>query len=77
MPSRGNGLAKLKEFVLESKGNLICRTNEFKIHFNQDHPNGIIHTEDFGVVGTHFEINIGCGHDIDTKKNLQRRTKRL
>ncbi|MFA6138158.1 MAG: hypothetical protein WC667_08740 [Sulfurimonas sp.] len=68
MPSRGNGLAKLKEFVLESHGDLICRTNEFRIHFNLEYPNGIIHKENFDVIGTHFEINIGCGHDIDTRK---------
>jgi len=68
MPSRGNGLAKLKEFVLESHGDLICRTNEFRIHFNLANPNGIIHKENYTVIGTHFEINIGCGHDIDTKK---------
>lgn len=66
MPTRGNGLAKLKEFVLISKGSIRCRTNEFTIVFNLDHPNGIIETVK-PIKGTHFEIIIGCDEDIDTR----------
>ncbi len=68
MPSRGNGLAKLKEFVLESNGEVICRTNEYKITFNDKYENGIIEKEKDDLNGTHFQIIIGCQHDIDTKK---------
>lgn len=68
MPSRGNGLAKLKEFVLESNGEIVCRTNEYKITFNSEHEDGIIKKEKDDFDGTHFQIIIGCQHDIDTKK---------
>lgn len=66
MPTRGNGLAKLKEFVLISKGSIRCRTNEFTIVFNSDYPDGFIE-EVSPVKGTHFEIIIGCDKDIDTR----------
>ena len=66
MPSRGNGLAKLKEFVLGSKGTIICRSNEFKITFNEIFPNGRIEKQN-DIIGTHFKIIIGCQEDIDTK----------
>jgi anti-sigma regulatory factor (Ser/Thr protein kinase) len=68
MPSRGNVLAKLKEFVLESNGEIICRTNEYKITFNDKYENGIIEKEKDDLNGTHFQIIIVCQHDIDTKK---------
>jgi len=64
-PSRGNGLAKLKHFVLLSGGSIRCRTNEFEITFSSLYPNG--HIEEVEpIVGTHFEIMIGCYSDIDT-----------
>ncbi|MGA1938998.1 hypothetical protein [Arcobacter sp. YIC-310] len=66
MPTRGNGLAKLKEFVLASNGSIRCRTNEFIIFFNNDFPEGRIQSVQ-PVQGTHFEIKIGCKCDIDTK----------
>lgn len=66
MPTRGNGLAKLKEFVLSSHGTIKCSTNEFIITFNHIHPNGFIRKRDI-IIGTHFEIIIGCTQDIDTK----------
>ncbi|WP_294966800.1 hypothetical protein [Sulfurimonas sp.] len=66
MPSRGNGLAKLKEFVLSSEGSIVCRTNEFKITFNKSYPHGRIKLEN-EIIGTHFEIIICCKKDIDTK----------
>lgn len=68
MPLRGNGLAKLKEFVLESGGEIICRSNEFRIHINNQHKDGIIRDENKNLNGTHFKIVIGCLEDIDTKK---------
>jgi len=66
MPSRGNGLAKLKEFVLISKGYIKCRTNEFLIIFNEQYPNGDIQKLNY-IQGTHFDIKIGCYNNIDTK----------
>jgi hypothetical protein len=64
-PSRGNGLAKLKHFVLLSGGSIRCRTNEFEITFSPLYPNG--HIEEVEpIIGTHFEIMIGCYNDIDT-----------
>jgi len=64
-PSRGNGLAKLKHFVLLSGGSIRCRTNEFEITFSSLYPNG--HIEEVEpIIGTHFEIMIGCYNDIDT-----------
>jgi len=64
-PSRGNGLAKLKHFVLLSGGSIRCRTNEFEITFSPLYPNG--HIEEVEpIIGTHFEIMIGCYSDIDT-----------
>ena len=64
-PSRGNGLAKLKHFVLLSGGFIRCRTNEFEITFSPLYPNG--HIEEVEpIIGTHFEIMIGCYNDIDT-----------
>lgn len=66
MPTRGNGLAKLKEFVLASNGSIRCRTNEFIIFFNNDFPEGKVQSVN-SVPGTHFEIKIGCKFDIDTR----------
>lgn len=66
MPTRGNGLAKLKEFVLSSEGSIRCRTNEFTIVFNKNYPEGTVE-EVQPVIGTHFEIIIGCSNDIDIK----------
>ena len=66
MPTRGNGLAKLKSFVLASNGIIRCRTNEFTITFSNEYPLGIIN-EATPVIGTHFEIKIGCEINIDTK----------
>jgi hypothetical protein len=66
MPSRGNGLAKLKEFVLISKGYIKCRTNEFLIIFDESNPEGYIQKLDY-IQGTHFDIKIGCYNNIDTK----------
>ncbi len=63
-PSRGNGLAKLKHFVLLSGGSVRCRTNEFEIIFSPLYPNGNI-KEVEPIIGTHFEIMIGCYSDID------------
>lgn len=68
MPKRGNGLAKLVEVVLESQGSVACLTNEFEIRFDKDHKNGIIQRLDRSIVGTHFEINIGCMQNIDSQK---------
>jgi len=68
MPTRGNGLAKLKEFVLQTDGQIICRTNEFTIFFNTQHRDGIITQETFDLEGTHFHIEIGCINQVDTKK---------
>ena len=64
-PSRGNGLAKLKHFVLLSGGSIRCRTNEFEITFSPLYPNGQIEEVE-PIIGTHFEIMIGCYNDIDT-----------
>ena len=64
-PSRGNGLAKLKHFVLLSGGSIRCRTNEFEITFSPLYPNGNIEELE-PIIGTHFEIMIGCYSDIDT-----------
>ncbi len=64
-PSRGNGLAKLKHFVLLSGGSIRCRTNEFEIIFSPLYPNGQIEKIE-PIIGTHFEIMIGCYNDIDT-----------
>lgn len=64
-PSRGNGLAKLKHFVLLSGGSIRCRTNEFEIIFSPLFPNGNIEEVE-PIEGTHFEIMIGCYNDIDT-----------
>jgi len=64
-PSRGNGLAKLKHFVLLSNGSIRCRTNEFEITFSPLYPNGNIEKVE-PITGTHFEIMIGCYNDIDT-----------
>jgi hypothetical protein len=64
-PSRGNGLAKLKHFVLLSSGSIRCRTNEFEITFSPLYPNGNIEKIE-PMIGTHFEIMIGCYNDIDT-----------
>ena len=64
-PSRGNGLAKLKHFVLLSGGSIRCRTNEFEITFSPLYPNGDIEEVE-PMRGTHFEIMIGCYNDIDT-----------
>jgi len=66
MPTRGNGLAKLKEFVLISKGYIKCRTNEFLITFDENYPDGNIQILD-DIQGTHFDIKIGCYDNIDTK----------
>ncbi len=66
MPTRGNGLAKLKAFVLASNGIIRCRTNEFTITFSNAYPLGIIN-EVSPIIGTHFEIRIGCEINIDTK----------
>jgi len=66
MPTRGNGLAKLKEFVLISDGYIKCRTNEFLIIFNNDYPDGYIQKLE-PIQGTHFDIKIGCYNNIDTK----------
>lgn len=66
MPTRGNGLAKLKHFVLSTHGSIRCRTNEFAIIFNKDFPDGFIKKVD-PVIGTHFEIIICCGNNIDIK----------
>jgi len=63
--SRGNGLAKIKEFVLKSKGSIICETNEFKITFSPLYPNGYLEKIYEPVDGTHFEIKIGCEYEID------------
>ncbi len=63
-PSRGNGLAKLKHFVLLSGGSIRCRTNEFEIIFSPLYPNGNIEEVE-PIIGTHFEIMIGCYSDID------------
>ncbi|UPT76682.1 hypothetical protein MN086_06395 [Sulfurovum sp. XGS-02] len=66
MPSRGNGLAKLKDFVLSSNGAITCRTNEYEISFNSINPDGIISIKS-PIIGTHFKIIIGCSSDIDTR----------
>lgn len=63
--SRGNGLAKLKEFVLQSNGSILCQTNEFEIIFNPLHPNGYIRKAIEDIKGTHFEIKIGCSHELN------------
>jgi len=68
MPNRGNGLAKLKEVVLESNGEVICRTSEYRIHINNKNKDGIIYKEDNRIKGTHFKIIIGCSKTLDTKK---------
>jgi len=63
--SRGNGLAKLKEFVLKSNGSIFCETNEFEITFSSLHPNGYITDIMEEIKGTHFEIKIGCSDEIN------------
>lgn len=68
MPKRGNGLAKLVEVVLQSRGRLICITNEFQIRFDSGNKDGIISRLDTEVLGTHFEIVIGCLENIDSQK---------
>jgi len=63
--SRGNGLAKLKEFVLQSDGSILCETNEFEIIFNPLHPKGYVRKAIEEITGTQFTITIGCSNEIN------------
>ena len=64
-PNRGNGLAKLKEFVLESKGSIICQTNGLEITFSPLYSNGYITESLDKDRGTQFEVKIGCSSEIN------------
>lgn len=64
-PSRGNGLAKLKEFVLKSNGSIFCETNEFQITFSSMYHNGYAEEVLEKIKGTHFEIKVGCLNEIN------------
>lgn len=63
--SRGNGLAKLKEFVLQSDGSILCETNEFEIIFNPLHPKGYVQKAIEKINGTQFTITIGCSNEVN------------
>jgi predicted Rdx family selenoprotein len=63
--SRGNGLAKLKEFVLKSDGSILCETNEFEIIFNPLHPRGYVKKAIEEIKGTQFTITIGCSNELN------------
>ncbi len=55
-PMRGNGLSKIKEFILKLNGSIVCETNEFAITFSSLCPDGIIEQMNEPNNGTHFEI---------------------
>lgn len=64
-PSRGNGLAKLKEFILKSNGSIFCQIDGLEITFNSSYPTGYITKPIDDIKGTHFTIKINCSKEIN------------
>ncbi len=64
-PTRGNGLAKLKEFVLKSNSSISCQVNGFKIQFSASYPEGYINEEIEKRNGTYFTITINCSSEVN------------